>query len=99
MSNRKVVVTGVGVVSPIGSDLKTFWESLVNGKRGIKTITQLDTFTLYCHIAGEIPDFKPSLYFKNSKDVRRTDRFAQFGMAAAKLALEDSGLDLEEVAR
>jgi 3-oxoacyl-[acyl-carrier-protein] synthase II len=99
MSDRKVVVSGVGVVSPIGSDLKTFWSNLVNGKSGIKTITQFDSSTFDCHIAGEVQDFNPALYFKNPKDVRRTDRFAQLGMAAAKLALEDSGIDLEKVDR
>ena len=97
MSNRKVVVSGVGVVSPIGSDLETFWTSLVNGKSGIRTITQFDPATFDCRIAGEIPDFNPSLYFRNPKDVRRTDRFAQLGMAAAKMALQDSGIDLEKV--
>ena len=99
MSNRKVVVSGVGIVSPIGSDLKTFWANLVNGKSGIRTITQFDTSTYDCHIGGEVPDFDPTLYFKNPKDIRRTDRFAQFGMAAAKLALQDSGIDLEKVDR
>jgi 3-oxoacyl-[acyl-carrier-protein] synthase II len=99
MSNRKVVVSGVGVVSPIGSDLKTFWANLVNGKSGIRTITQFDSSTFDCRIAGEVPDFNPFLFFKNPKDVRRTDRFAQLGMAAAKLALQDSGIDLEKVDR
>jgi 3-oxoacyl-[acyl-carrier-protein] synthase II len=99
MSNRRVVVTGIGVVSPIGSDLKSFWENLVNGKSGIRQITQFDASTFDCHIAGEVPDFSPSLYFKNSKDVRRTDRFAQFAMASAKLALEDGGLELDKVDR
>jgi len=94
-----VVVSGVGIVSPIGSDLKTFWANLVNGKSGIRTITQFDTSTYDCHIGGEVPDFDPTLYFKNPKDIRRTDRFAQFGMAAAKLALQDSGIDLEKVDR
>ena len=59
MSNRRVVVTGIGVVSPIGSDLKSFWENLVNGKSGIRQITQFDSATYDCHIAGEVPDFKP----------------------------------------
>src|SRR5215470_1373720 len=99
MSNRKVVVSGVGVVSPIGSDLKSFWENLVNGRSGIRRITQFDASTIDCQIAGEVADFNPSLYFKNPKDVRRADRFAQFAMASAKLALEDSGLDLEKVDR
>jgi 3-oxoacyl-[acyl-carrier-protein] synthase II len=99
MSNRRVVVTGIGVVSPIGSDLQSFWKNLVNGKSGIRPITQFDPSTFDCHIAGEIPDFQPSLYFKNPKDVRRTDRFAQFAMASAKLAIEDSGIDLARVDR
>jgi 3-oxoacyl-[acyl-carrier-protein] synthase II len=99
MSNRRVVVTGIGVVSPIGSDLKSFWESLVSGKSGIRPITQFDASTYDCHIAGEVPDFNPALYFKNSKDVRRTDRFAQLAVASAKLALEDSGLALDQVDR
>ena len=99
MSNRRVVVTGLGVVSPIGSDLKTFWESLVNGRSGIRQITEFDSSTLDCHIAGEVPDFNPSLYFNSTKDVRRADRFAQFAMASAKMAMEDSGLDLEKVDR
>ena len=99
MSYRKVVVSGIGVISPIGSDLKTFWANLVNGKSGIRTITQFDTSTFDCSIAGEVPDFNPALFFKNPKDVRRTDRFAQFGLAAAKLALQDSGIDLQKVDR
>ena len=99
MSNRRVVVTGIGVVSPIGSDLKSFWDNVVSGKSGIRPITQFDSCTFDCHIAGEVPDFQPSLYFKNPKDVRRADRFAQFAMASAKLALEDSGLDLSKIDR
>jgi 3-oxoacyl-[acyl-carrier-protein] synthase II len=99
MSDRRVVVTGIGVVSPIGTDLKSFWENVVNGKSGVRQITQFDSSTFDCHIAGEVPDFKPSPYFKNPKDVRRADRFAQFAMASAKLALEDSGLDLGKIDR
>jgi 3-oxoacyl-[acyl-carrier-protein] synthase II len=99
MSNRRVVVTGLGVVSPIGSDLKTFWESLVNGRSGIRQITEFDSSTLDCRIAGEVADFIPSLYFSSPKDVRRADRFAQFAMGSAKLAIEDSGLDFEKVDR
>jgi 3-oxoacyl-[acyl-carrier-protein] synthase II len=99
MSNRRFVVTGLGVVSPIGIDLKSFWENLVNGKSGIRPITQFDSATFDCHIAGEILGFNPSLYFKNPKDVRRADRFAQLAMASAKLAIEDSGLDLQSIDR
>jgi 3-oxoacyl-[acyl-carrier-protein] synthase II len=99
MSNRRVVVTGLGVVSPIGIDLKSFWENLANGKSGIRPITQFDSATFDCRIAGEILGFNPSLYFKNPKDVRRADRFAQLAMASSKLAIEDSGLDLQKIDR
>lgn len=99
MSNRRVVVTGLGIVSPIGIDLKSFWENLVNGKSGIRPITQFDSASFDCRIAGEILGFNPSLYFNNPKDVRRADRFAQLAMASSKLAIEDSGLDLQKIDR
>lgn len=86
-------------MSPIGIDLKSFWENLVNGKSGIRPITQFDASTFDCRIAGEILGFNPSLYFKNPKDVRRADRFAQLAMASSKLAIEDSGLDLQKIDR
>src|ERR1700746_237524 len=97
MSNRRVVVTGIGLITPIGKDLKTFWENVVNGKSGVRRITQFDSSIFPCNIAGEVPDFVPTDYLSNPKDVRRTDRFAQFALASAKLALEDSGIDLERV--
>ena len=99
MSNRRVVVTGLGIVSPIGIDVKSFWENLVNGKSGIRPITQFDSASFDCRIAGEILGFNPSLYFNNPKDVRRADRFAQLAMASSKLAMEDSGLDLQKIDR
>jgi 3-oxoacyl-[acyl-carrier-protein] synthase II len=99
MSYRRVVVTGIGVISPSGNDLKSFWGNLVEGKSGIREITQFDSSTYDCHIAGEVPVFDPKLYFKNPKDVRRSDRYTHLAMAAAKLALEDSGIDLEKVDR
>ncbi len=71
-------------MSPIGIDLKSFWENLVNGKSGIRPITQFDSASFDCRIAGEILGFNPSLYFKNPKDVRRADRFAQLAMASSK---------------
>ena len=99
MSYRRVVVTGIGVISPIGNDLKLFWGNLVEGKSGIREITQFDSSTFDCHIAGEVREFDPKPYFKNPKDVRRSDRYTHLAMAAAKLALEDSGIDLEKVDR
>jgi 3-oxoacyl-[acyl-carrier-protein] synthase II len=99
MSDRRVVVTGLGVITPIGSDLKTFWENLVAGKSGIRKISLFDASVFDCQIAGEIPDFDAANYLANPKDVRRTDRFAQFALACSKQAFEDSGLDLERVDR
>ena len=97
MSYRRVVVTGLGVISPVGNNLKTFWDNLVHGRSGIGRITQFDASTYDCQIAGEVENFNPAEYLKNPKDVRRTDRFTQFAMACSKLALYDSGLDLEKV--
>lgn len=99
MNYRRVVVTGLGVISPVGNNLKTFWDNLVHGKSGIGRITQFDASTYDCRIAGEVSDFNPAEYLRNPKDVRRTDRFTQFAMACSKLALNDSGLDLEKVDR
>jgi 3-oxoacyl-[acyl-carrier-protein] synthase II len=99
MSYRRVVVTGIGVISPIGNDLNSFWDNLVEGKSGIREITQFDSSTFDCHIAGEVREFDPKPYFKNPKDVRRSDRYTHLAVAAAKLALENSGIDLEKVDR
>ena len=97
MSYRRVVVTGLGVISPVGNNLKTFWDNLVHGRSGIGRITQFDASTYDCQIAGEVEGFNPAEYLRNPKDVRRTDRFTQFAMACSKLALDDSGLKLEKV--
>ena len=92
MSERRVVITGIGVLSPIGIDLDTFWNSLVEGKSGIDRIASLDPSDFYCQIGGEVKDFEPAQYFKNPKDARRADRYCQLAMAGAKMAFEDSGL-------
>ena len=91
MSERRVVITGIGVLSPIGIDLDTFWNSLVEGKSGIDRIASLDPSDFYCQIGGEVIDFEPAQYFKNPKDARRADRYCQLAMAGAKMAFEDSG--------
>src|ERR1700682_1656624 len=98
-SDRRVVITGMGVVPPVGNDLETFWRNLRNGVSGIGRIQTFDTSAFDCQIAGEVRDFDPKNYFKNSKDVRRTDRYTHLAMAAAKMALEDSGVDLEKTDR
>jgi len=99
MSSRRVVITGLGVTTPVGNDLETFWSNLKNGVSGIRKIQAFDTTGYDCQIAGEVRDFEPKKFFKNPKDVRRTDRFAQLAMAAAKMSMQDSGIDLVRVNR
>ena len=94
MTDRRVVITGLGVVTPVGNDLETFWSNLKNGVSGIHTIDAFDTTAYDCKIGGQVRGFDPKLFFKNPKDVRRTDRFSHLAMAAAKMALVDSGIDL-----
>ena len=97
MNGRRVVITGLGVVTPVGSDIETFWSNLKNGVSGIRAIDAFDASAFDCRIGGQVRDFDPKLFFKNPKDVRRTDRFTQLSMAAAKMALEDSGIDVANV--
>ena len=99
MNDRRVVITGLGVITPIGSDLATFWSNLKNGKSGIRKIQAFDTAGYDCQIAGEVRDFDPRNYFNNPKDIRRTDRFTQLSMAAAKMSMQDGGIELERVNR
>ncbi len=91
----RVVVTGLGVVSSLGSTLDSFWERLVGGGCGIGPVTSFDVGSYACRIAAEIVDLDVAPGFPSPKEVRRTDRYAQFGVYAGHLALEDSGLDLD----
>ena len=93
MSERRVVITGIGVITPVGSDLQTFWQNLLAGKSGIGPVTRFDTTQFDCKIGGEVKDFKPE-QFMPAKETRRTDRFTQFAIAAARMAVADSQLDL-----
>ena len=97
MSERRVVITGIGVVSPVGNDLPSFWESLKAGRSGIGRISAFDTEKFDCQIAGEVRGYDPVPYYKTPKDVRRTDRYTQLAMGAANMSLKDSGLDLAAV--
>jgi 3-oxoacyl-[acyl-carrier-protein] synthase II len=94
MTDRRVVITGLGVLTPVGNEVETFWSNLKNGVSGIHTIDAFDTAAYDCKIGGQVRDFDPKLFFKNPKDIRRTDRFSQLAMGAAKKALEDSGIDV-----
>lgn len=97
MNERRVVISGLGVVSPLGNSKETFWNNLVAGKSGIRTIQSMDTTNYDCKIGGEVVDFDPTSYFNNHKEARRADRFFQFAMAAAKMAVKDSGLNPDAV--
>lgn len=93
--NRRVVVTGLGAVTPIGIGKDAFWQGLLAGKSGIGPITRFDAADFTSKIAGEVKDFDPSLYI-DKKEAKRMDRFTQFAVAASKMALEDSGIELEK---
>jgi 3-oxoacyl-[acyl-carrier-protein] synthase II len=98
-TERRVVVTGIGVVSPLGNDIDTFWKNLVAGECGVDTITAFDPATFETKMAAEVKGFDPAPAFPSPKEVRRADRFAQFGVYAGWQALKDSGLDLEKANR
>lgn len=98
-NDRRVVITGLGALTPLGNDVETFWQNLKNGVSGIHRIESFDTSAYDCKIGGEVRGFDPKAFFKNPKDVRRTDRFAHLALAAAKMALEDSGIDVEKLSR
>ena len=97
MTDRRVVITGIGVLTPVGNDVETFWSNLKHGVSGIHTIDAFDTAAYDCKIGGQVRGFDPKPFFKNPKDVRRTDRFSQLAVAASKMALEDSGIDVENL--
>jgi len=95
MNSRRVVITGIGVISPVGNDLGTFWSALQSGTSGVSTVTAFDTTGYNCQIAGEVKNFDPAPFFKNPKDARRADRYTQLAMAASKMAVTDSGLNID----
>jgi len=96
MLKHRAVITGMGVVSPVGNHLDEFWNSLIEGKSGIGLLTRFDTADLPTKVAAEVKNFEPTDWI-NKKESRHMDRFAQFALAAAKMALQDSGLDLDKV--
>ena len=97
-SERRVVITGLGVVSPLGR-MDELWQNLLAGQCGIDRITQFDPEKFDTKIAAEVKNFDGSAAFPSPKEMRRTDRYAQFGVAAGFDALKDSGLDLDKVNR
>ncbi|MFN0075457.1 MAG: beta-ketoacyl-ACP synthase II [Prosthecobacter sp.] len=93
MSERRVVITGMGVVSPVGNNKDDFWKNILAGKSGIRRLQSMDTTKYDCKIGGEVVDFDPTGYFNNHKDARRADRYFQFAMAASKMAAKDANLN------
>jgi 3-oxoacyl-[acyl-carrier-protein] synthase II len=95
MENR-VVVTGLGVISPVGNDVASFWNSLKEGKSGIGPLTTFDASAFDSHIAGEVKGFDHLLYGISKKDMHRMEKFVQYAIACSKQAIADSALDLEK---
>jgi len=98
MADRRVVITGLGVVTALGQSLSTFWDNICAGKSGVKKIENFDTAGYSSRIGGEICDFAPTDYIEK-RQARRIDRFALFGLAAAMNAVKDSGIDFDKVNR
>ncbi len=99
MSIRRVVITGMGAVTPLGNDIATYWSALIAGQSGIAPIQAFDTTAFDVTFAGEVKNFSPTPFFKNPKDAKRNDRYAQFAMAAAKEAYAQSGIETFDMER
>ncbi len=95
MTRRRVVVTGLGIVSPMGSTVASAWDGIVNGRSGIRTITKLDVSAFPARIGGEVVGFNAEDYM-STKDIRKFDPFVPFGFAAAVQAVKDSGIEVTE---
>lgn len=95
---KRVVVTGIGAITPVGIGKDEFWQALLAGKSGITAISRFDASDYTTRVAGEVKDFEPAKYI-DKKEARRMDRCTQFAVAAARMAFEDSGLDLEKADR
>jgi len=95
MENRRVVVTGIGAVTSLGNDAKTFWENIVQNKSGIDFITRVDKDDFPVHVAAEIKDFDVRKFVER-KDARKMDLFTQYAVAASKMAVEDANLTIDE---
>jgi 3-oxoacyl-[acyl-carrier-protein] synthase II len=95
LSKRRVVVTGLGIISPVGNTIQAAWDTLVAGRSGIARITRFDPTPFASHVAGEVKGFDVEQYL-NAKEARRMDVFIQYGMAAGIQAIRDSGLEVTE---
>jgi 3-oxoacyl-[acyl-carrier-protein] synthase II len=92
---RRVVVTGLGILSPLGNDLASNWDAIINGRSGVGPITHFDASAMATHIAGEIKNFDPKTLF-STKDIKKMDTFIHYGLAASFMAMDDAGLEVTE---
>lgn len=96
MTPRRVVITGLGAITPLGKSIADFWDGLVKGKSGARPITHFDVSEFPTKFAGQIPDYNPTDYFE-VKEARRLDKFTQYALVASEEAIKDSALNLEQV--
>ena len=94
MQQERIVVTGLGVMSPVGSEPDAFFDNLCNGASGISKLTRFDANPFKCQIAGQIHDFDPRAHYKSKKKIKQNDLNTHFAVAASHLALADAGIDL-----
>ncbi|ROU05461.1 beta-ketoacyl-ACP synthase II [Lysobacter enzymogenes] len=94
--NRRVVVTGLGLVSPLGNDVASSWDGIVNGRCGIGPITHFDPAAFTTRIAGEVRDFDITRYGVSTKDAKKMDEFIHYGVAASLMALQDAGIVVDD---
>src|SRR5215475_11488555 len=98
-TERRVVITGLSVVTPLGNSTDVFWNKLIAGQCGVDKITSWDASPFDTQIAAQVKDFDPLPAFPSPKEIRRTDRYSQFGVYAGWQALKDSGIDLDKLNR
>ncbi|OGU75111.1 MAG: beta-ketoacyl-[acyl-carrier-protein] synthase II [Ignavibacteria bacterium RBG_16_34_14] len=96
MNNRRVVITGMGTITPIGNNLNDFWDGMLKGRNGVGLITKFDTTNFETKFAAEVKDFRPENYL-DKKIIRRLDLFTRYSIVAAEMALKDSEINLEKV--
>lgn len=95
MEARRVVITGLGAISPLGNDVSSMWNNIVEGNSGIDTVTRVNKDDFPATVAAEVKDFDPTLYMEK-KDARKMDRFTQYAVAASRMAVKDANLDIND---
>lgn len=93
---KRVAVTGLGILSPVGNNLESCWSAVIEGRSGITKVTQMDLSKHSVQIGGEVKNFEPSVFFSNEKEARRNQRFVQMAVAASRMALQDARLELSD---